>query len=111
MRTVRRLRHRSWAMAGLATALAVTVLSAPARPALAATPPSAVLDDTHQSVTWQSPVYAKGTQGGTESCPPAADDPENKVCDRFDVNVSVPDGYWSDNPEGGVPISIEWKTP
>jgi alpha-glucosidase len=98
-------------MAGLATALAVTVLSAPARPALAATPPSAVLDDTHQSVTWQSPVYAKGTQGGTESCPPAADDPENKVCDRFDVNVSVPDGYWSDNPEGGVPISIEWKTP
>jgi len=98
-------------MAGLATALALTVLSAPARPALAATPPSAVLDDTHKSVTWQSPVYAKGTLGGTESCPSAADDPDNEVCDRFDVNVSVPEGYWADNPEGGVPISIEWDHP
>ncbi|MFF1812487.1 TIM-barrel domain-containing protein [Streptomyces sp. NPDC058251] len=108
---MRRLRHRSWAMAGLATALAVTVLSAPARPALAATPPSAVLDDAHQSVSWQSPVYAKGTSGGTESCPSAADDPDDKICDRFDVKVSVPEGYWADNPEGGVPISIEWQHP
>ncbi|MFI6493377.1 TIM-barrel domain-containing protein [Streptomyces sp. NPDC050564] len=108
---MRRLRHRSWAMAGLATALAVTALSAPARPALAATGPSAVLDDTHRSVSWQSPVYAKGTSGGAESCPSAADDPDNKVCDRFDVNVSVPEGYWADNPEGGVPISIEWQHP
>ncbi|MFF1447983.1 TIM-barrel domain-containing protein [Streptomyces sp. NPDC058274] len=108
---MRRLRHRSWAMAGLATALAVTVLSAPAGPALAATPPSAVLDATHKSVTWQSPVYPKGTSGGTETCPAAADDPDNRTCDRFDVNVSVPEGYWADNPEGGVPISIEWQKP
>jgi hypothetical protein len=98
-------------MAGLATALAVTALSAPAGPALAATPPSAVLDATHKSVTWQSPVYPKGTSGGTESCPAAADDPANRTCDRFDVNVSVPEGYWADNPEGGVPISIEWQKP
>ncbi len=108
---MRRLRHRSWAVAGLATALAVTLLGPPAGPALAATPASAVLDATHQSVTWQSPVYPKGTSGGTEACPPAAEDPDSEVCDRFDVNVEVPEGYWADNPEGGVPISIEWQHP
>ncbi|MFJ4893901.1 TIM-barrel domain-containing protein [Streptomyces sp. NPDC088788] len=108
---MRRLRHRSWAVAGLATALAVTLLGPPAGPALAATPASAVLDATHQSVTWQSPVYSQGTSGGTEACPPAAEDPDSEVCDRFDVNVEVPEGYWADNPEGGVPISIEWQHP
>jgi hypothetical protein len=86
-------------------------MAAPAPRASAATPAGAVLDAGHGSVTWQSPVYPKGTGGGPESCPSTADDPGNAVCDRFDLTVSVPDGYWNDNPEGGVPLSITWPTP
>ncbi|WP_406309401.1 TIM-barrel domain-containing protein [Streptomyces sp. NBC_00623] len=112
---MRRLHHRArrpaLAAAGIAAALATALLGAPAEPAHAATPASAVLDDAHKSVTWQSPVYPKGTVGGPSDCPPAAEDPDNKVCDRFDLTVSTPDGYWDDNPEGGVPISIEWQKP
>lgn len=99
------------ATVGAATILALTVISAPAPPARAADPAGGVLDAAHGSVTWQSPVYAKGTGGGPETCPAAADDPANTVCDRFDLTVSVPDGYWNDNPEGGVPLSITWQTP
>src|SRR5690348_12209852 len=85
----RRLRHRvpwpAWIPLGLAAALAGTALVAPvpARAATAAT--GAVLDAAHSSVNWQSPVYAKGTGGGAESCPDAATDPDDKVCDRFDL--------------------------
>lgn len=115
MYPVRRLHHRArrpaLAAVGLAAALAAALLGAPAEPAHAATPASGVLDDAHKSVTWQSPVYPKGTVGGPSDCPPAAEDPDNKVCDRFDLTVSTPDGYWDDNPEGGVPISIEWQKP
>ncbi|MER7395361.1 TIM-barrel domain-containing protein [Streptomyces sp. NPDC000151] len=108
----RRVRHRSrWAggaTAGIVTALAAALLAAPTQPASAATPASGVLDGDHKSVTWQSPVYAAGTVSDPKKCPPASQDPAGKVCDRFDLKVSVPDGYWDDNPEGGVPISIEW---
>ena len=95
-------------MIGTAALLGAALLGAPAQQAKAATPGSGVLDDGHKSVTWQSPVYAAGTVGDPGKCPAAADDPDNKVCDRFDLKVSVPDGYWDDNPEGGVPVSIEW---
>ncbi|MFG2560341.1 hypothetical protein [Streptomyces sp. NPDC048496] len=65
---MRRLQHRSrWTaltMTGLVAALAAALLGAPAEPAHAATPASAVLDEAHKSVTWQSPVYPKGTVGG-----------------------------------------------
>ncbi|MEV8210481.1 hypothetical protein AB0P40_36130, partial [Streptomyces sp. NPDC079189] len=75
---MRRLHHRArrpaLAAAGLAAALAAALLGAPAEPAHAATPASAVLDDAHKSVTWQSPVYPKGTVGGPSDCPPAAED-------------------------------------
>jgi alpha-glucosidase (family GH31 glycosyl hydrolase) len=96
------------AVIGTAALLGATLLGTPAQQAKAATPGSGVLDDGHKSVTWQSPVYAAGTVGDPGKCPAAADDPDNKVCDRFDLKVSVPDGYWDDNPEGGVPVSIEW---
>ncbi|MCH0559204.1 DUF5110 domain-containing protein [Streptomyces sp. MUM 16J] len=109
---VRRLRHRvPWPVCiplGLVAALTATVLAAPA-PADAAT--GAVLDPAHSNVEWHSPVYPRGTGGGPESCPDAAADPDNKVCDRFDLTVSVPDGYWDDNPEGGVPLSVRWEHP
>ncbi|MEV6104954.1 TIM-barrel domain-containing protein [Streptomyces sp. NPDC051940] len=106
-----RHKHQATAAAGLAAALALTLLGAPGQTAGAATPGSGVLDAGNKSVTWQSPVYAEGNFGGAGDCPPAAEDPENKVCDRFDLTVDVPDGYWSDNPEGGVPIAIQWERP
>lgn len=110
---MRRLRHRvpwpAWVPLGLATALAGTALAVPAPAAAAAT--GAVLDPAHSSVSWQSPVYAKGTGGGPGDCPAPGADPGNKVCDRFDLTVSVPDGYWDDNPEGGIPLSITWEHP
>ncbi|MET8127518.1 hypothetical protein ABZV67_28740 [Streptomyces sp. NPDC005065] len=53
---MRRLHHRArrpaLAAVGLAAALAAALLGAPAEPAHAATPASAVLDDAHKSVTW-----------------------------------------------------------
>ncbi|MFI7336630.1 TIM-barrel domain-containing protein [Streptomyces sp. NPDC050085] len=91
-----------------ALALAAALLGVPAQSAGAATPGSGTLDATNKSVTWQSPTYAAGTVDDPKKCPSAADDPDGKTCDRFDLEVSVPDGYWADNPEGGVPISIEW---
>ncbi|MEU2221817.1 PPC domain-containing protein [Streptomyces sp. NPDC018347] len=33
------------------------------------------------------------------------------MCDRFDLTVSVPDGYWDDTPEAGVPLSVRWEHP
>ncbi|AUG75439.1 glycoside hydrolase [Kitasatospora sp. MMS16-BH015] len=86
-----------------AAVLTVTALAGPALPAQAATPASGVLDLTHTDLTWQSPVFAKGTLGGPDTCPQGS-----AACDRFDLTVDVPAGYWADNPEGGVPISIQW---
>ncbi|MFI6151253.1 TIM-barrel domain-containing protein [Kitasatospora sp. NPDC051170] len=98
--------------AALAAALSsITALAGPVLPARAAGTPSAVLDRDHQNVTWQSPQYAKGTLGGANSCPPAAQDPDGAVCARFDLTVNVPAGYWNDNPEGGVPLSVQWQNP
>ncbi|MFZ3567058.1 TIM-barrel domain-containing protein [Streptomyces sp. BH097] len=101
--------RRARALAAWTTAaLAAALLAAPAHQAGAATPGSGVLDADHKSVTWQSPTYPSGTVDDPKKCPAPADDPDGKTCDRFDLKVSVPDGYWSDNPEGGVPVSIEW---
>jgi len=111
---VRLLRHhpRRAALAAAVTVLAaVATLAGPLAPARAAAPGSAVLDQGHQDVTWQSPHYAEGTFGGAGDCPPAAQDPDSAVCDRFDLTVNVPAGYWDDNPEGGVPLSIQWEHP
>ncbi|MEU5792883.1 TIM-barrel domain-containing protein [Streptomyces sp. NPDC047813] len=110
---MRRLRHRvpwpAWVPLGLVTALAGTALVVPAPAAAAAT--GAVLDLAHSSVSWQSPVYAKGTVGDPKDCPAPGADPGNQVCDRFDLSVSVPAGYWNDNPEGGVPLAVKWEHP
>ncbi|MER7916143.1 MULTISPECIES: TIM-barrel domain-containing protein [unclassified Streptomyces] len=110
---MRRLRHRvpwpAWVPLGLVTALAGTALVVPAPAAAAAT--GAVLDPAHSSVSWQSPVYAKGTVGDPKDCPAPGADPGNQVCDRFDLSVSVPAGYWNDNPEGGVPLAVKWEHP
>jgi len=97
--------------AALAAALSVTLLGARVPTAAAATGSGGVLDGTSKSVTWQSPVYAKGTTGGPTSCPAEDADPGNTVCDWFDLTVSVPAGYWDDNPEGGVPVSVQWQHP
>ncbi|WP_051939818.1 TIM-barrel domain-containing protein [Phaeacidiphilus oryzae] len=66
------------------------------------------LDGGNTSLTWTSPTYAKGTQGGADSCPAATADPGDTVCDRFSLTVDAPAGFWDDNPEGGVPVSISW---
>ncbi|CAM5647677.1 Glycoside hydrolase OS=Kitasatospora aureofaciens OX=1894 GN=GCM10010502_24830 PE=3 SV=1 [Kitasatospora aureofaciens] len=98
--------------AALAAALtSIAAVAGPVVPAHAAGPPAAVLDGSHQDATWQSPTYAKGTLGGATSCPTAAQDPDGTVCGRFDLTVDVPSGYWDDNPEGGVPVSIQWQNP
>lgn len=94
-----------------ALVLALTTLTVPAAQAHAAAPPSAVLDTGTRSVTWQSPVYAKGTVDAPDKCGTAAADPDNAVCARFDLTVNPPAGQWDDNPEGGVPVSIQWQTP
>ncbi|MFD8706893.1 TIM-barrel domain-containing protein [Kitasatospora sp. NPDC059648] len=98
--------------AALAAALtSIAAMAGPVVPAHASGPPAAVLDGGHQDVSWQSPAYAKGTLGGATSCPTAAQDPDGTVCGRFDLTVKVPSGYWDDNPEGGVPISVQWQNP
>lgn len=96
----------------LVTALLGLVVPDLLRPAEAAEPREATLSlDGDMSVTWHSPTYPTGTEGGADDCPPPEEDPENKVCDHFYLNVEVPDGYWLDNPEGGIPVSIEWERP
>ncbi|WP_327271705.1 DUF5110 domain-containing protein [Streptomyces sp. NBC_01224] len=91
--------------------LALTALTVPATQAQAAATPSGTLDSTTKNVSWQSPVYAKGTVDSPSKCGTAADDPDNAVCARFDLTVNPPAGQWDDNPEGGVPVSIQWETP
>ncbi|MFB7906012.1 TIM-barrel domain-containing protein [Kitasatospora sp. NPDC056076] len=108
MRLLRPQLRRAALAASLTSLAAVT---GPVVPAHAAGPPAAVLDGSHQNVTWQSPTYAKGTLGGATSCPAVAQDPDGAVCARFDLTVNVPNGYWDDNPEGGVPISVQWQNP
>ena len=94
-----------------ALALGLTALTVPAAHAEAAAPPGGVLDSGTKSVTWQSPVYEKGTVDSPDKCPPPAQDPAGAVCARFDLTVNPPAGQWDDNPEGGVPVSIQWATP
>ncbi|MFJ9846156.1 TIM-barrel domain-containing protein [Kitasatospora sp. NPDC101155] len=77
----------------------------------AATPPSGALSTAHRTVTWQSPTFPSGSVPDPKHCPSAAADPQGKVCDRFDLTVDVPAGYWKDNPDGGVPVSISWPDP
>ncbi|MER5641025.1 TIM-barrel domain-containing protein [Kitasatospora sp. NPDC002227] len=101
---MRPLRTRLRRSALPAAVLTVTALAGPALPAHAATPATGVLDPAHADLTWQSPVFDKGTLGGPETCPQGS-----TACDRFDLTVNVPSGYWADNPEGGVPISIQWQ--
>ncbi|WP_329126211.1 glycoside hydrolase family 31 protein [Streptomyces sp. NBC_01465] len=111
MRIFRNRPRRAATAAAAATVLALTLLTVPVSSAQAATPPSGTLDSASKSVSWQSPVYPKGTVGSPDKCPAAADDPDNAVCDRFDLTVNPPAGQWDDNPEGGVPVSIQWETP
>lgn len=86
--------RRARALAAWTTAaLAAALLAAPAHQAGAATPGTGVLDADHKSVTWQSPTYPAGTVDDPKKCPAPADDPDGKTCDRFDLTVSVPDGY------------------
>lgn len=107
-----RSRPRQGAAAAVsALVLALTTLTVPASQAHAAATPSGVLDSGTKSVTWQSPVYAKGTVDGPDKCGTAADDPDQAKCARFDLTVNPPAGQWDDNPEGGVPVSIQWQTP
>ncbi|MFJ2187167.1 TIM-barrel domain-containing protein [Kitasatospora sp. NPDC087861] len=103
------VRHRLRRAALTVALTSIAAAAGPTLPARAATPGSAVLDQGHQSVTWQSPQYAKGTLGGATACPSAAQDPGGAVCDHFDLTVNVPAGYWADNPEGGVPVSVQWQ--
>ncbi|MFG3224570.1 TIM-barrel domain-containing protein [Kitasatospora sp. NPDC048194] len=79
--------------------------------ARAATPPSGALSPAHPAVSWQSPTYAQGSVPDPKHCPSAAEDPQGKVCGRFDLTVDVPAGYWRDNPDGGVPVSVTWPDP
>ncbi|MFE3688602.1 hypothetical protein ACFXPM_35970 [Streptomyces sp. NPDC059095] len=92
-------------------ALALTALTVPAAHAEGATPPGGTLDSATKSLTWQSPVYEKGTVDSPDKCPPPAQDPDGAVCARFDLTVKPPAGQWDDNPEGGVPVSVQWATP
>ncbi|MFJ2627075.1 TIM-barrel domain-containing protein [Streptomyces sp. NPDC087532] len=91
--------------------LALTSFTVPAPDAQAAATPSGTLDSTTKNVTWQSPVYAKGTVDSPTKCGTPDDDPDNAVCARFDLTVNPPEGQWDDNPEGGVPVSVQWETP
>ncbi|MFI1171154.1 glycoside hydrolase family 31 protein [Streptomyces melanogenes] len=111
---MRNLRHRRGRVAAAvlaAAALTLTALTVPAASAADAAPPSGTLDGTSKSVTWQSPVYPKGTVGSPDKCGTPAEDPSNAVCARFDLTVNPPAGEWDDNPEGGVPVSIQWEKP
>ncbi|QWF83813.1 TIM-barrel domain-containing protein [Amycolatopsis sp. CA-230715] len=87
--------------------LGVLTAAALAPAAQAATPATGTLSlDGDHTVTWQSPHYDKANTPKPQEC--AKPDPDNKVCDRFDLTVDVPASYWADNPNGGVPISIAW---
>ncbi|WP_326693602.1 MULTISPECIES: TIM-barrel domain-containing protein [unclassified Streptomyces] len=111
MRILRSRPRQGAAAAVSALVLGLTTLTVPATQAHAAATPSGVLDSGTKSVTWQSPVYAKGTVDGPTKCGTPAEDPDNAKCARFDLTVNPPAGEWDDNPEGGVPVSIQWETP
>src|SRR5947209_2819518 len=81
-------------VAGLLLLMLVASVLTPAT-AGASTPGAGTLSLAgNHTVGWQSPVYAKGTFGGPESCP--ASDPDNATCDHFDLTVDVPASYWDD---------------
>lgn len=111
MRILRSRPRQGAAAAVSVLVLALTTLTVPSSQAQAAAAPSGTLDSGTKSVTWQSPVYAKGTVDGPDKCGTAADDPDQAKCARFDLTVNPPAGEWDDNPEGGVPVSIQWQTP
>ncbi|MFE9423913.1 TIM-barrel domain-containing protein [Kitasatospora sp. NPDC006697] len=78
-------------------------------PARAATPSAGTLalDGSH-ALTWQGHTYTSGSVPDPAHCPPQAQDPDGRTCDRFDLTVDVPAAYWQGNPDGGVPVAIQW---
>lgn len=107
-----RTRSGHTALAALsALVLALTTLSVPSARAQEPGASAGTLDSGSRQVTWQSPVYPKGTVGSPDDCGSAADDPDDAKCARYDLTVHAPDGQWDDNPEGGVPVSIQWEHP
>ncbi|MFF7633404.1 TIM-barrel domain-containing protein [Kitasatospora sp. NPDC008050] len=60
------------------------------------------------TLSWQSPVFAKGSVADPAHCPSQAQDPQGLTCGRYDLTVDVPASYWSGNPDGGVPLSVQW---
>ncbi|WP_441247752.1 TIM-barrel domain-containing protein [Kitasatospora sp. McL0602] len=103
-------RARSSAVTAVAAVLCALIAGQPA--AHAATPSAGTLSLTgNRSLTWQGQTYAAGSVADPAHCPTQANDPQGLTCDHFDLTVDVPADYWQDNPDGGVPVSINWPDP
>lgn len=75
----------------------------------AAAPPGGTLALTgSRTLSWQGQSYTNASVPDPSHCPPQAQDPQNRTCDHFDITVDVPASYWQGNPDGGVPVSINW---
>lgn len=114
MRTLHsRPHHTRLPLIPLAAVLAVVcALLGGQAPARAATPAAGTLAPTgSHTLTWQGHSYASGSVPDPSHCPAQAQDPNDQTCDHFDLTVDVPASYWADNPDGGVPVSIQWPDP
>ncbi|WP_083976598.1 glycoside hydrolase family 31 protein [Kitasatospora azatica] len=111
-RTTRTTRHttRTTLTGAFGGVLAILLALLGGQPAAHAATPSAgtlSLSGTH-TLNWQGHSYPSGSVPDPAHCPTQAQDPQGATCDHFDLTVDVPAGYWQQNPDGGVPLSINW---
>jgi choice-of-anchor B domain-containing protein len=88
-------------------ALTLTVGVILAMTATAANPDAGMVNATDAPMTgWDGPTYAVGQTKDPLAC--NAPDPDNLLCDRFTLDVNIPESHWDDST-GGVEVKIGWE--
>src|SRR5437867_2166877 len=89
-------------VAALALAMAVGAGGA----ALAASPGAGSVGPSNASLSWSGKSFLAGATPSPAACPEQAD-PNDVLCDHFDLTAAVGSGFW-DTHSGGVTVSISW---
>lgn len=89
------------ALVAVGAAAAAALLGATGS-AQAASPAGGALDKRSDLVLWSGQVDR--TAAPSNEVPECA----STACDRFNLNVDLPEGVWSDKRSGGVEVSMRW---
>jgi len=74
--------------------------------AWAASPSSSSIGPDKTSASWSGKSFLAGSTPGPSACPPSVD-PNDVLCDHFNLTADVASDYWSTHT-GSMRVSISW---